>query len=394
MATKKQTEEVLEETSKIYPVEVELTEDFLEKNPTIKGIYKEGKLNIEMSPGIEPEFAKEITDVIGDLRARELGLFNPLLAEINHIAEFKSVIGTAKPKREEDMDDAAYAKVVKEWIKSEEEVLKKMTGKIRSFNGDTTRSKTELKKPYAETAKKIDTLYNAVKSFSTSVAEKIQTNFKELYDEKQRIADEKEAILKKAETEKIADLEKKNEEANQKILESEKKSTYADLMTSITQYFTGLDSQLDVLNISGLQTLRSTVEEKEFEMEGIGPMEIATLKSMIKTMRDGVLLKIDTKISNENNASEKTEVEEFAENLEKFPQGDPTIAVTDSELFVKMAYHLANAKREIQRINCRFTDPRLEKLASTMETQISGLTENLGKLEAFVDKKAKTYNNL
>ena len=43
---------------KIYPVEIELTENFLEKNPTIKGFYENGKFNIPISENIPEESAK------------------------------------------------------------------------------------------------------------------------------------------------------------------------------------------------------------------------------------------------------------------------------------------------------------------------------------------------
>ena len=45
----------MSDKKKIYPVEIELTENFLEKNPTIKGFYENGKFNIPISENIPEE---------------------------------------------------------------------------------------------------------------------------------------------------------------------------------------------------------------------------------------------------------------------------------------------------------------------------------------------------
>ncbi len=394
MSTKKQPTKTVDESVKIYPVEIELTETFLEKNPTIKEMYKEGELKIELSSQIEPDFAETITDVIADLKSRELVLFNPLISAINNIAEFQNVVGTTKPKRTAEMDDKEYEKTVRDWIKSEEEVIKKMTSMIRSFNGSATSSKKKIKEPIIAAGKKIDILYNALKDFSDKVKSKVESNFKPLLDEKAEIEQKKLDALKAAETAQIAELEQKNEEANQKILEQSKKVTYADLTMEITQYFSEIDSQIDQLNISGLQVLRNSVSEKQFEINGVGPLEEANLAKLINTMKESSILKIDSHIAGDKDQFEKSEEQEFKDNLKNYPNGDPTVAVTDSEIFVKASYHLANMKRECSRITCEFKDPRLQKLSATLQTQMSGLSENINKLIAFIDKKAEAYNNL
>lgn len=378
----------------VYPVEIELTEKFLEKNPTIKSIYEEGKLQLALSSKIDQTFAKTITDVVGELHSRELVLFNPLLDAINNIAEFQNVVGTAKPERTAEMNDKDYEKVVKEWIKSEEEVVKKITGAIRSFNGSTTNSKKEIKEPIIAAGKKIDTLYNALKSFSEQVKQKVETNFKPLLDEKARIEEEKQRALKEVELAQIAELEQKSNEANEKLLEAQRKISYADLMAEITNYFSSQDQNTEQLNISGLQTLKDNVLQKSFDVSSIGPAEQIALESLIKTMRTSLVLKIDTLIANDSAKADVLEAEEFKENLEKYPQGDPTIAVTDSDQFVKMAYHLTNAKREITRINSSFKDPRLKELSEKLEAQFTGLSKNMDVLINFVNKKAEQFSNL
>ena len=86
---------------KIYPVEIELTENFLEKNPTIKGFYENGKFNIPISENIPEESAKSITSIVEDLNPRELVLFNPLVEAINTLAEIDNFKETEKPVQEE-----------------------------------------------------------------------------------------------------------------------------------------------------------------------------------------------------------------------------------------------------------------------------------------------------
>ena len=382
METKQDVKEM-----KIYPVEIELTENFLEKNPTIKEIYENGKLKVSMNPDIDSETAKTITDVIGGLKSRELVLFNPMLEAINSLAAFKNVVGTAKPIKEEGVDDKDYEKSVKEWIKSEDVAYKEITGTIRKFNGAATASKKEIKEPLLEEARKVDLLYNTLKSFSESVKAKAEKNFKPLIDEKQSILEAKDKAAKQQELQQIADLENKNQEANEKLLEAQKKNSYADLMVELTSWYSDQESKISKSNISGLQELRKEVEEKSFNFSSIpGPMEQINLEKLQKTLKTGCLLKIDTAIGNEDQTATKAEIEEQQEQESK--GGD------DIGAFVNIIFRLQNAHSEISKIKCEFSDERLKKVQEKLEIQFSALKENIAAIQRFTEKKRDIYKNL
>ena len=113
----------MSDKKKIYPVEIELTENFLEKNPTIKGFYENGKFNIPISENIPEESAKSITSIVEDLNPRELVLFNPLVEAINSLAEIDNFKETEKPIQQEEESEEAYLLRLKEWEKENDKII-------------------------------------------------------------------------------------------------------------------------------------------------------------------------------------------------------------------------------------------------------------------------------
>lgn len=383
--------------SKIYPVEIELSEDFLSKNPTIKDSYENGKLKVRLSSSISKDQATNITDVISDLKSRDLALFNPLLESINTIADLKHTLGSAKPEREEGISDEEYSKEVLKWVKEEDKTYKSITSAIRSFNGATTKSKKEIKAPIIAAGKKVDILYNALKELSDSTRQIVDKNFSELIEEQERIAKEKEAKAKEAELQQIRELEIKNQEATEKIIENQKKANYADLVMEITSYYSGLSEKMAVLNEEGLKMLLLEVQGKTFDLSDIGAMEQASLKStadaLQKTNIQDIKNILDEKYS-EGPFPPADEIEEFKNNLEKFPEENPTNPSNDSELFVDIIYHLKNMEVNANRIKTNFEDEKLSKISEQLAKQIAGLKNNIGILIGFTEKKAKIYNSL
>ena len=388
MTTKNQ-EITQEESSKkiVYPVTIELSENFLTKNPTIKDLYKDGKLNMQMSPYVDKEFAKSLTSIMGDLNPREIVLFNPLVDAVNELAELDSVIGTAKPERTKDDDDDAYAKKLKAWDKENDLILKSNNGKIRSFNGSLTNSKKEIKEPYTSISKKIDALYNSFKGFSDKRKENVEKNFDELLtwraEEAQKVADE----AKRIELENIRNLEAKNEEANEKLKTSEKKNMFADALTEILDYHTDFQKKLRASNALGIEALEKEHLEKQFTYNTDDFEE-----SQIESLKQNAA--VYSKASDDLIKELKQSLEES--KTETMPVLPPNIKKgnDDSALFGSIIFRLGVVFDQINLIDSKFTDPKLKPVDTKLKTQLEKLKENVNLIKAYVEKKNETYINL
>lgn len=301
----------------IYPVEVELSENFLEKNPTLKGIYENGTMKIGLLPNIGSEFSDEITKLIPELKSDEIVLFNPLIETINTLASYDYIVGTTKPERPEGMDDKEYEKTLRTWIKSEETRYKSVSKLIRDFNGTTSRTKDEIKAPILERGRKIDALYKTLKAFSDQRREILTRNFQPYMQEMEELKKAKADAVNAKHNEKVKELEQQTEETNKKLANAEKKNKYADMILEISTYFSQHQESIPILNIGGLLSLKKEVEEKDFQLStlsDIGPLEQITLENMIKTSREGTMAVIDSAILAQQAGSDKAEEKEFVDN--------------------------------------------------------------------------------
>ena len=379
----------MSDKKKIYPVEIELTENFLEKNPTIKGFYENGKFNIPISENIPEESAKSITSIVEDLNPRELVLFNPLVEAINSLAEIDNFKETEKPVQEEEESEEAYLLRLKEWEKENDKIFKSANGTIRSFNGSLTKSKKEVKEPYLTISKKIDNLYNFLKDFSDERKKKLGENFSGLISKQEEDKKRKEEEAKKLELEQIKNLQMKNEEANEKLQAAAIKTSYADKVTEITAFYNQQDSKIPSLNENGLLILKEEINQKVFNFENFGDMEQATLESIEKSMRKNILSAIDSAISAGSFENIVSEEQAFVQEKEQ-----PKEPNNDFEVFSNTLIRLNNAKSQIDSIKVDFKDERLAKLKVTLEGQFKLLSDNVQKLIDFTEKKNKIYNEL
>lgn len=379
----------MSDKKKIYPVEIELTENFLEKNPTIKGFYENGKFNIPISENIPEESAKSITSIVEDLNPRELVLFNPLVEAINSLAEIDNFKETEKPVQEEEESEEAYLLRLKEWEKENDKIFKSANGTIRSFNGSLTKSKKEVKEPYLKISKKIDNLYNFLKDFSDKRKKKLEENFSGLISKQEEDKKRKEEEAKKLELEQIKNLQMKNEEANEKLQAAAIKTSYADKVTEITVYYNEQESKISSLNENGLLILKEEINQKVFNFENFGDMEQATLQSIEKSMRKSILSSIDSAINLGSFENIVSEEQAFVQEKEQ-----PKEPNNDYEVFSNTLIRLNNAKSQIDSIKVDFKDERLAKLKVTLEGQFKLLSDNVQKLIDFTEKKNKIYNEL
>lgn len=390
--TKKEVIQEDLQQDKIYPVTIELSENFLKTNPTIKELYKDGKLNMKLSANIEEDFAENLTSIIGDLNPREIVLFNPLVEAVNNIAELNSTIGTAKPEREKDDDDAAYSKKLKAWDKENDVVLKSINSQIRSFNGSLTNSKKSIKEPYSSVIRKIDALYNSFKNFSDKTKTKVESNFEELLtwrkEEADRIAAEQKAIA----DENIKNLEQKNIEANEKLVVSEKKNVFADVLLEIAEYHSNLEERLKSSNEKGIDLIEQEFRDKVFswDIEDFDESKKSVITNNVEVFGASVWALIK-KLREPKHVDPAQEVPEPTVIPEAAPAVEP---LDDSGVFSAAIFRLGVVHDQAKLVKFDFKDHRLKSYGDKMNNQIELLTENITKLKELVQKKNDTYINL
>lgn len=403
----------------IHEIEIELSEKFLEKNPTIKSIYENGKLKVSLSPNIDGEFSDTITKLIPQLQSSELLIFNPFLDAINTLASYDYYIGVAKPIRTPEMDDKAYDVLVKKWIKEEDQRYKEVSNAIRTFNGTLTKSQNAMKKPikdaYDEKIAKIKNLYEALKGFSDKRRDTVSTNFKELLDTQESIKIAKaEAVTAKA-NEQVKTLQEQNNEANLKIQRLSGVNAYADLVTEISEYFLAAQESISKLNVPGLIELKEEVTNKVFDVSSQGAAEQMKLESTAKMSRTGTIALIDEAILGIQNGTSVAQSQDFTQSapISSPPPANAQVAETlyggsevvsnsespmfntnvtnDAENFADIIRRFNSMKGEIMAMK-PFDDHRLAKTNSTLAQQKKGLMENIDKLISFVAKKQALYN--
>ena len=400
----------------IHEVEFQLSDTFLEKNPTIKEIYENGKIKIGLLPNIGNEFSDEIVKLIPELSSNDLTLFNPLVEMINTLASYDYIVGTAKPAKPEGMDDKEYDKIVKNWLKEEDTRYKSVSKLIRSFNGDSKRAKDAIKAPIIQRGKMIDALYKTLTSFSEKRKEVLDNNFQPYSLELQAINKAKQDAIDKKNKEQIDQLTQASQEANEKLQVSEKKNNYADLVMEISTYFTEQQEKISQLNTSGLITLKEEVTAKVFDVSSQGPAEQIKLESNISTLRKGAIAVIDQAISNEITqpflpvtSEPETDVPENAhvgETLYGPGHSNPSNVTqygyvptfnsevtNDSENFANIVMRFNMIIGEIDAMK-NFTDPKLEKMNGTFNDQKQLLKANVKKLSDWIVKKQDLYNQL
>ena len=299
MSTNKDIEDaVYEEVNdsqekKIYEIEVELTDNFLEKNPTIKNMYNKGKISIGLLPNVDKKFVDKIVELVPELKSNELVLFNPLIEAINVLASQDFIVEDSIPRRMDYEEEKDFNKRKKIWLEAEYRKLTDINKAIGSFNTTLKDSKKIIKAPLLERANKIDALYNALVEFSNSRKEIAKKNFPKYLDAAEKI---KQAKLAKANAAALAEteaLKNANNAATEKIEALSKKSSYADLTTEITDYFDEKQEAADKANKIGLEELLKEVNEKEFDVTDHGELEQIKLEKSIKMFRDATVTKIE-----------------------------------------------------------------------------------------------------
>lgn len=393
----------------IHTIDVELTPEFLEKNPTINAIYKKGKLNLALQKNIEGEFSKMITDLIPELKSSELAIFNPFVEAINTLASYDYTVGTNKPVRPEGMDDKEYAKIVKAWITEEDVKYKEISNSIRTFNGEAGRSKTVMKAPITERAKMIDSLYSALKTFSDKRRDKVTENFKPYMDEVLAQKTAKATAAEAVANATIKTLEEKSSEATAKIEKLQGKSDYADLMTEISNYFTGAQEKVPGLNVSGLSALRTDVENHVFNLDAQGPAEQIALEKLAKGLKIGTFAIIDDAINSGNIGvaiglpPEDSERPFMGQTYSGSANPNPiesnnvpwfnSDVTNDAENFADIIMKFNLIFGHIAAMG-DFKDPMLEKFNKTFKGQIEGFRKNGKAIQDWILKKQTQYNEL
>lgn len=380
--------------NQVHEVEVELSENFLEKNPTIKSLYKEGKLQLPFLDAMSNEFGEAVRSLVPELRGTDIVAINPLFEAIDQLLKYDNVIGTAKPEREAEMDDKTYSKVVNQWIKEQDEVRIAMEKDVSSFNGVLRDSKKIVKAPIIEMGKKVDNLYNLLKDFSDKRKEKIDTNFKESLDEKERIKQEKERIKNEKAEAQLKALQEQNEENTKKIIEAQKKSSYADKMVEITNFFTASEKEIQILNEAGLMELVGKVKEHEFgSFEDYSESQQETLNALITQLKDGILVKIKKAIEEKEEAVAPVAEETIEEEANLSPE---FVEISnennqDKAMFRMQILRLKNALNEVESIK-PINGDIYKSYNEKMNVQYQALSSNLKKLISHIEKKIDKLN--
>lgn len=370
MSTKKETiedavyEEVNETTEKVnYVVELELSENFLEKNPTIKSIYDKGKMSIGLLPNVDKEFVEKIISLIPELNSKELVLFNPLIEAINTLASQDFISEEPVPKRMDYEEDKDFNKRKKEWLESEYRKFTDLNKSIGAFNTALKTSKKTMKDPILERSRQIDALYNSLTAFSENRKEVARNNFPKYLIAQQKIKEAQEAKKNAAALAEKQALETANAEAAQKIETLTKKSSYADLVTDISTYFNGKSTEVDTLNYNGLELLKQEVTDKTFDFSNQGELEQANLLASVKMFRTSIISQIEKAMESTTSPS----VPDPDPVQEKPVEEKKVESVEDN--FIDIIHRLNNVNTELDCIE-KFQDPKFEKVNEKFFEQI------------------------
>lgn len=378
-------EEVNGQTEKVnYEVAVEFTENFLEKNPTIKDVYDKGKMNIGLLPNVDKEFVEHIVGLIPELNSNEIVLFNPLIDAINTLASQDFIVEADVPKRLEGEEDKEFSKRKKTYLDEQYRKLTDITKSVGSFNTALKTSKKVMKDPLLERGRKIDSLYNALSSFSEKRKEIAKGNFKKYIAIQEKIKEQAEAKKNAAALAEKQALEEKNAEQAGKIEALSQKSSYADLMTEISDYFTEKEKDISKLNLQGLEDLLIEVESKNFDVSSQGDLEQIKLEGIATNLKSFLVIQVNKAKKLFTEESQKTEDSVKKESFN-------TEVKNDVENFADIIRRLNSIKGELDGMT-KFADPRLEKINEKLFEQIEIIKKTNGACIKYVGGVQEKYN--
>ena len=378
-------EEVNGQTEKVnYEVAVEFTENFLEKNPTIKDVYAKGKMNIGLLPNVDKEFVEHIVGLIPELNSNEIVLFNPLIDAINTLASQDFIVEADVPKRLEGEEDKEFSKRKKTYLDEQYRKLTDITKSVGSFNTALKTSKKVMKDPLLERGRKIDSLYNALSSFSEKRKEIAKGNFKKYIAIQEKIKEQAEAKKNAAALAEKQALEEKNAEQAGKIEALSQKSSYADLMTEVSDYFTEKEKDISKLNLQGLEDLLIEVESKNFDVSSQGDLEQIKLEGIATNLKSFLVIQVNKAKRLFTEESQKTEDSVKKESFN-------TEVKNDVENFADIIRRLNSIKGELDGMT-KFADPRLEKINEKLFEQIEIIKKTNGACIKYVGGVQEKYN--
>ena len=378
-------EEVNGQTEKVnYEVAVEFTENFLEKNPTIKDVYAKGKMNIGLLPNVDKEFVEHIVGLIPELNSNEIVLFNPLIDAINTLASQDFIVEANVPKRLEGEEDKEFSKRKKTYLDEQYRKLTDITKSVGSFNTALKTSKKVMKDPLLERGRKIDSLYNALSSFSEKRKEIAKGNFKKYIAIQEKIKEQAEAKKNAAALAEKQALEEKNAEQAGKIEALSQKSSYADLMTEVSDYFTEKEKDISKLNLQGLEDLLIEVESKNFDVSSQGDLEQIKLEGIATNLKSFLVIQVNKAKRLFTEESQKTEDSVKKESFN-------TEVKNDVENFADIIRRLNSIKGELDGMT-KFADPRLEKINEKLFEQIEIIKKTNGACIKYVGGVQEKYN--
>lgn len=378
-------EEVNGKTEKVnYEIELELSENFLEKNPTIKSIYNKGKMSIGLLPNVDKEFVDNIIGLVPELNSSELVLFNPLIEAINDLASQDFISEESMPRRMDFEEDKDFNKRKKTWFEGEYRKITDINKSIGSFNTALKESKKIIKEPIIARGKKIDALYNQLVAFSENRKEVAKSNFPKYLEAVQKMKEAKEAKANAAATAEKEALEKSNAEATEKIEALSKKSSYADLMSEVSTYFSGKQSEIETSNQKGLILLKEEITNKTFDFSSQGELEQANLLSSVRMFRGSVLSEIEKAIEPESNVSE-------SEPIQETPTAFNVQVTNDEENFADIIRRLNSIKGDLDGMQ-KFSDPRLGKVNDKFFEQIDIMKKTGNACAKYITTLQEKYN--
>ena len=378
-------EEVNGQTEKVnYEVAVEFTENFLEKNPTIKNVYAKGKMNIGLLPNVDKEFVEHIVGLIPELNSNEIVLFNPLIDAINTLASQDFIVEADIPKRLEGEEDKEFSKRKKTYLDEQYRKLTDINKSVGSFNTALKTSKKVMKDPLLERGRKIDSLYNALAAFSEKRKEVAKGNFKKYIAIQEKIKEAAEAKKNAAALAEKQALEEKNAEQAGKIEALSQKSSYADLMTEISDYFTEKEKEISKLNPEGLDALLVEVEAKTFDVSSQGDLEQIKLEGIATNLKKFLLIQVNQA---KQPSAEVAETKEEPVKTESFN----TEVTNDAENFADIIRRLNSIKGELDGMT-KFTDPRLAKINDKLFEQIDIMKKTNTACIKYVGGVQEKYN--
>lgn len=379
-------EEVNGQTKKVnYEVAVEFTENFLEKNPTIKDVYAKGKMNIGLLPNVDKEFVEHIVGLIPELNSNEIVLFNPLIDAINTLASQDFIVEADVPKRLEGEEDKEFSKRKKTYLDEQYRKLTDITKSVGSFNTALKTSKKVMKDPLLERGRKIDSLYNALSSFSEKRKEIAKGNFKKYIAIQEKIKEQAEAKKNAAALAEKQALEEKNAEQAGKIEALSQKSSYADLMTEISDYFTEKEKDISKLNLQGLEDLLIEVESKNFDVSSQGDLEQIKLEGIATNLKSFLVIQVNKAKRLFTEESQKTEDSVKKESFN-------TEVKNDVENFADIIRRLNSIKGELDGMT-KFADPRLGKINEKLFEQIDIIKKTNSACIKYVGGVQEKYNS-